>query len=161
CDAARTRPWWHSTAVAACLASQLVGCRTPQDTHYLGQADLQYYKQSATQVDYPDVDSAIAPAITYADRPPTIRDPLQLEAWEMTLEDALQLALNNSPVLRSRGAFKNPGNPLMANPERAASRFDVALQESNSSFFQRGVESALSAFDTQFKTSMDWGRDEN
>jgi len=156
------RPWWHSVVVAACLAGQVAGCRSPQarDLHYLGDADLQYYKNQATQIDYAHVHTAVEDEVQFSERPPTIRDPGAAEPWDLTLQDALQLALNNSKVLRTRGSFKSPANPLMVNPERVTSTFDPALQETNTNFFQKGIESALAAFDTQFKTSMKWGRDE-
>lgn len=143
------------------MAGQLLGCRTGRDVHYLGDAELQHYRQSATQIDYPHVHTEIDPAVHYAEKPPTIRDPYQCEVWELTLQDALQLALSNSTVLRTRGSFKSPANPLMTNTERATSKLDPALQETNTAYFQPGPEAALAAFDTQFKTSMKWGRDEN
>lgn len=155
-------PWWHSLLVATCIAGQLVGCRTPRagDLHYLGHADLQYYNHQATQIDFAHVHTTVENEVQFSERPPTIRDPGAAEPWDLTLQDALQLALNNSKILRTRGSFKSPVNPLMSNPERVVSTFDPALQETSTNFFQKGVESALAAFDTQFKTSMKWGRDE-
>jgi outer membrane protein TolC len=153
--------WWHTATVAACLAGQFAGCKTPREVHYLGEAELQHYQRSATQVDYAHVHTEIDPRIQFAEKPPTVRDPSMTEVWELTLPDAVQLALNSSTILRTRGSFKSPANPLMTNPDRVASKLDPALQETNATFIQRGPEAALSAFDTTFKTTMNWGRDES
>lgn len=152
---------WRSALVAACLAGQLTGCHTSKNLHYLGDADLSYYKQAATQIDYPHVHTETDSAAINTDAPPTVRDPSKQEVWDLTLQDALQIAMSNCRVLKSRGSFKSPVNPLLTNPERVASTLDPAIQETSANPFQPGVEEALSAFDAQFKTSMLWGRDES
>ncbi|MDZ4686014.1 MAG: TolC family protein [Planctomycetaceae bacterium] len=156
----RLRRWTRSAVIAACLGAQLSGCRGPKTLTYLGDADLQYYKQSATEIDYPHVHTETDPIAAFSERPPTVREPTKAEVWALPLQDALQLAINNNRVIKSRGAFKSPANPLMANPERVVSTYDPAIQETNAGPFQKGPEAALSQFDTQFKTSMNWGRDE-
>jgi outer membrane protein TolC len=157
-----TQPsWWRSVVVSACLGSQLCGCRSPQDISYLGEADLQYYKQTATAVAYPNTRTETNDFAEFTERPPTVRDPSTAEPWDMSLTEAIQLAINNNKVIRSRGTFKSPANPLMSNPERVASTFDPAIQETNAGFFQRGPEAALAAFDTSFRTSLSTGRNES
>lgn len=157
----RRKRLWRSLILGACLAGQIAGCRTPKQIHYFGEADLQYYKQSATQVDFAHVHTESDPAVTFSDAPPTVRDPSQQEVWDLSLQDALQMAVSHSKIMKARAAFKSPANPLMSNPDRVASSLDPALQESSSNPLKPGVEEALSAFDAQFKTSMKWGRDEN
>src|SRR5262245_56477881 len=73
---------WHGAVAVVCIVGQLLGCRTPRDVHYLGDTELQHYRQAATQVDYPHVHTDIEPAVYYAEKPPTIRDPFQGEVWE-------------------------------------------------------------------------------
>ncbi len=156
----RRKPLWRSAVVAACLAGQLTGCHNAKNLHYFGEADLQHYKQAATHVDYPSVHTETDPTTEFTAAPPTIRDPSTQEVWDLSLTDSIQFALNNNPIIKARGTFKSPANPLMSSPERVASKFDPAIQETNTNGFQPGVEQALSAFDTQFKTSMSWGRNE-
>lgn len=158
---ARRMPLWRSAVVAACLAGQITGCHNAKNLHYFGDADLQYYKQAVTQVDYPNVHTETEPTTEFTDAPPTIRDPSTQEVWELSLTDSIQYALNNSQIIKARGTFKSPANPLMSSPERVASKFDPAIQETNTNGIQPGIEQALSAFDTQFKTSMNWGRNES
>ncbi|MBI1348911.1 TolC family protein [bacterium] len=157
----RRKRLWRSVVLGACLAGQLTGCRTPKQIHYFGDADLQYYKQQATQVDFPHVHTESDPGVNFSDAPPTVRDPSQQEIWDLGLADAIQLAVTNNKIIKARAAFKSPANPLMSNPERVVSTLDPAIQESSANPLNPGVEEALSAFDAQFKTSMKWGRDEN
>ncbi|HET6422726.1 MAG TPA: TolC family protein [Planctomycetaceae bacterium] len=139
------------------MAGQLAGCHSPKQIKYLGDADLKYYKNTATEIAYPHVHEQIDPTLQYSERPATVRDPAKMPVYELPLSEALQLALNNSKVVRARGAFKSPANPLMTSPERVASSYDTAIQETSAGFFQRGPEAALSAFDAQFKTSVSTG----
>ncbi len=159
----RTR-WFPSTRAcrgwiaAACVMGQLVGCHSPKQVNYLGEASLKHYKQTATEIEYPHVHTEMDPLLQYTERPPTVRDPAEMPAFDLTLEDALQQALNNSKIIRARGTFRSPANPLLTSPDRIASNYDSAIQETNAGFFQRGPEAALSAFDAQFKTSVTSGR---
>lgn len=161
----RTR-WFPSSRAcrgwiaAACIAGQFVGCQSPKQVQYLGEAELKYYKQTATEIEYPHVHSNLDPTLEFSERPPTVRDPAQMPAFPLSLPDALQQALYNNKIIRARGTFKSPANPLMTGPDRVASNFDSAIQETNAGFFQRGPEAALSAFDAQFKTSVTTGRSE-
>jgi hypothetical protein len=118
------------------------------------------YRHWASQIDYPDVASPPPPLETFAAEPRRLRNPQKDEIWDMPLEQAIQIALSNSHIIRSSGQFLNPGNPLLTNPDFIASSLDPAIQESGVLFGQRGVEAALSEFDAQFTTSMIWGRDE-
>lgn len=135
----------------------MLGCHSPKQIQYLGDADLKHYKNTATEIAYPHVYEDVDPTLQYSDRPATVRDPSQMPAYDLPLSEALQLALNNSKVVRARATFKSPANPLMSSPERIASSYDTAIQETNAGFFQRGPEAALSAFDAQFKTSVTTG----
>ncbi len=162
CESRRSRKhrWWRSALAAVCACGQLAGCHNAKNVTYLGDEDLKYYKQAATEISYPHVHTEIDPAAHFTAAPPTVRDPSQQEIWNLSLQEALQLALDQSKIIKARGTFKSPANPLMVNPERVASRYDAAIQETNASPIQTGVENALAAFDTQFNTSMKWGRNE-
>ena len=41
---------------SALLTSALVGCRAPREVYYLGETDLQHYKNKSMAVEYPNVD---------------------------------------------------------------------------------------------------------
>nr|MDQ3332177.1 TolC family protein [Planctomycetota bacterium] len=127
--------------------------------HYLGDSDLEYYVDRATSVASPDVRTVAADNV--ASLPPhTINDRTRDAIRDVTLTEAIHLTLANSDVIRERGQFLSPTNPLLNNPEFVTSIYDPAIQEANIQFGSRGVEAALSDFDAQFSTQMIWGREE-
>ncbi len=143
----------------------IVGCVGSQDKplHYLGEASLQYYKDQATQIDYPISDEGVAEEVKLTERPRTIRDREKDDIWNITLQEALHIAIENSKVIRSTQILGQQGvaasNQLLSSPDNVSSVYDPAIQETGVLFFGRGVESALAAFDANFTTSMTWGRD--
>ena len=79
----------------------------------------------------------------------------------MSLFEVLHSALANNHVILEGSQFLSPFNTLMRNPNGAMTIYDPAIQETNVSSNQRGVEAALADFDAQLSTSLLWGRDEN
>ncbi len=147
-------------ATGACLLAILAGCaNNPPKLHYIGDADLNYYKEAATQVEYPHVFSDTIGDAMATDQPRTIEDRRKDEIWDLTLEEALHLALENNAVIRTSSEFRQRGG-VLANATNSPSVYDPAIQESGVLFGGRGVESALSAFDPTLNVSMNWGRDE-
>lgn len=118
------------------------------------------YRHWASQIEFPHVDRPPPPAEAFPEEPRRLRNPNKDEIWDLTLEQAIQIALANSHIIRSSGQFLSPANPLLNNPEFVPSSLDPAIQESGVLFGQRGIEAALSEFDAQFTTTMVWGRDE-
>jgi outer membrane protein TolC len=101
-----------------------------------------------------------APDLLAAGEPHRVLRAGNEEYWDAPLADILQFALANVAVIRDRGQFLSPSNPLLAAPETVPSGFDPALQEFGGPFGGRGVEAALADFDASFAAAMLWGRDE-
>jgi outer membrane protein TolC len=139
------------------MIAVLCGCSlTQKPVTYVGHADLQYYKGLATKIDYancPDPDNPVAYA---SQEPRRIRHMRKDRIWDLTLSEALHIALKNNKIIRTREQINFPRNPLVQNPDQIPSIFDPALQETGVLFGQRGVEAALSDFDAQFSTSLEW-----
>ncbi|MFN9968841.1 MAG: TolC family protein, partial [Phycisphaerae bacterium] len=57
--------------------------------------------------------------------------------------------------------FGSPGNPILANPGRASSVYDSAIQETSFLFGNRGPEAALADFDALLTQNLQWGRAED
>ncbi len=93
--------------------------------------------------------------------PPPLREPTDDELRDLTLAEAIHLALNNSDVIRVDGEFLSPRSNLLQDASRSASIFDVGLQDSGFLFGRRGEEAASADFAPQLSTSMSWRRDEN
>ncbi len=127
---------------------------------YLGDDDVRYYKDVAEEIDYPALDCPTPAELSFSEEPHTVNNQERDEPWDMTIEEAVQLALQNSEIVRSAGQFLVPGNSLFTSADRNPSVFDPAIQETGVLFGGRGVEAALSEFDANFTTRMVWGRDE-
>ena len=63
-------------------------------------------------------------------------------------------------MIRAKSTFGSSGNSILSNPDRTPSVYDPSIQSTGVLFGGRGVEAALSAFDTNFTTQMTWGRNE-
>lgn len=141
---------------AILLSAAMVGCRTPKTLHYFGDAELTYYKDRALNVEYAAVDQETPSEVVYSDRPRTVKDREQDEIWDLTLQEAIHLAIANNKMIRSQAGSAQ----MLANPTNFPSVYDPALRATGFLFGNRGVEAALSDFDATFSTSMTWGRNE-
>ena len=147
-------------ATGSLLGTSLLGCASDPELKYLGgDKELSYYQTAATTIDYPAVDTQTAPEAAYAKRPRTVLDRENEEIWSLPLNEAIQLAIQNNSVIRSRSNFGVPSAILSAG-DNSRSVYDPAIQESGVLFGGRGVSAALSAFDAQLSSSMIWGRNE-
>ena len=71
----------------------------------------------------------------------------------MSRDDVIQIALQNSTFIRTRGDFLSPSNTLLANPLQSPSAYDVLMQTSG----RQSVEAALADFDLQLASGIQWG----
>lgn len=150
------QPWKWTTLVLG--GGLLVGCSTSEKKlSYLGEADLEHYKDVVTSIDYPAVNSETPDEVSYSDEPRRIRKPRKDEVWNLGLEEAVHTALANNEVIRDNGQFLSTSNRLLTNPDFVQSVYDPALQDSSTLFGQNGVEAALSEFDAQFTTNLLYG----
>jgi hypothetical protein len=146
------------------LGLLLAGGCAPTQPYYFGEkTDLSHYIGMATKIETPDVKQAsLAEA---ADPPP----PLSLSnskftMWDLSLEDAIHITLQNSKVMRtlggrfsttggSRPQVSDPSTVLQTSPSSVETVYEPALAESNPT---AGVEGALSVFDAQLASSFTW-----
>lgn len=139
-----------------------VGCvGTDTELRYAGKADVQYYKDVATQVDYADVQSNTAHQAQQTEEPRTLRNRRKDKPLKMTLMQAVHTALANNKIIRDNGSFLTRGTSVLNNADNTPSVYDSAIQQTGVLFGRRGVEAALAEFDTTFATSMLWGRSED
>ena len=145
--------------LAVCLL--LPGCRAEDGLLlYLGRGRAAEYIQHASQITYPDLELPISEDVHFHVEPRTIRRLEQEEIWDLSLSECLFITLNNSEVIRNSASFLSPQNPILANPGFVPTIYDPAIQASGVLFGQRGVEAALSDFDTQFTTQLMFGNNE-
>ena len=152
--------------MAMVVLAALAGCQ-PQQPFYLKHVDcdLAHYKGVATEIEYPDVDADTAGRRrpTPSGRSRWSTTTRRTSVWDLTLEEAMQIALKNNKVMQStrRRRFKGaPTSCSAASPTRNSipTIYDPALAESDP---RSGTEAALSAFDAQFSQQPDVGTDEH
>jgi len=147
-----------------------VGCRPQQPFYFFEDGDLSHYLGMATDIEYPDVETAALEEVEGTLPPLTLDNSEPTDIWDLTLEEAVHNALVNSKVMRTLGAqvgfssgaasfasssasLGTAPDSLTRLPESVSTIYDPALVESNPRY---GTEAALAAFDTQFSTSMFW-----
>ena len=135
---------WEGIAVILAAA----GC-SMQPTKPIVDASLHqaaHYKQVALEMEYPNEPVPERKDDFASFAPHVIREgPPQY--WDLKLEEALQLALMNSPVLRDLGG------QVLTNPQIVRTIQGPAITETDPNF---GVEAALSQFDADFSATGNW-----
>lgn len=151
-----------SVVYALLFVISIGGClKMDRTLHYLGDSELEYYKQVAQEIDEPCVDESPASNAAETDQPRTLQNRRRDEVRDMSLMEAIHTALANNRIIRSGNSFLSSGNSLYTNANNTSSIYDPSIQESGVLFGGRGLEAALSDFDTTFSTTMLWGRSEN
>jgi hypothetical protein len=124
------------------IMATMPACRV-RNPEYCIQEDLAHYVEAATNIEYPEVSACDDDVHAVPPAPFQISDFEQAEFRDLTLQDAVQIALANSPVLRDLGGT------VLRTPSTVRTAFDPAVIETDPRF---GIEAALSAFDTDFNT---------
>jgi outer membrane protein TolC len=158
----------------------MTGCHPTQPFYLRETGDLSYYLDQATEIEYPDVDTARLAEVEHSQQPLNVADPDFDQFWDLTLEEAVSTTMQNSKVVRNLGAVTQLGfaDGLVNRTAASSTVYDAALTESNTlggprgvdrsngSLFlgelqtqatQQGVEDALSEFDAQFFSSLNYG----
>ncbi|GHT34233.1 hypothetical protein FACS189427_01160 [Planctomycetales bacterium] len=145
----------------AVILAYFTGCQ-PQQPFYLTEKG--HYQQQlitkATKIDYPDVDLPSNQEVCDSKAPLTLDNPNPEHFWDLTLEEAVQIALKNSRIVRtlngvnfSKAGVSGIAGSLLSSPNSIGSVYDPALAESDPRY---GIEAALSAFDGQLQTGANW-----
>ena len=151
-------------SAAACVSLFLSGCSTTQkvvsrDLQWAdGNKQTQWYKDHNTAIEHPLIDNETAEAVQVTEEPRSLQRRAEDEVREMTLDEAILLALQNNKTVET-SAVGGVGQTFVLNsPDQITSVYDSAIQETGVLFGRRGMEAALADFDTRFSTSMNWGR---
>jgi outer membrane protein TolC len=134
-----------------------VGCATSEKKiTYIGSPGPADYKDTVLSIEGPDDPATIDPAWVVSP-PRTAADRTHDQIWDLSLMEAIHLALINNRVARTRNDFQSPSNQILFNPDGVASNMDPAIRETGFLFGNRGVESALSAFDPLLQGALTFG----
>jgi outer membrane protein TolC len=125
-------------AVSGCLAQK-------SEWSFHRHDDLAHYRTVATDIEYPTVPVSRPEDIGGDCLPHSLNDAGNVQYWDLTLQEALQLAMQHSQVIRDLGGV------VLRTPDSAHTYFDPAVVETDPQF---GVQAALSAFDATLAASM-------
>ena len=153
---------WQKILSAFLAGSLLTGCASVdwgdnKKVKFVGKdRPLEEYEEKSTAIEYPNVQTETSEAVAFSQKPRMLGDRSHDEIWDMTIAEAIHLALKNNKMVRTRNDFLSTGAQVFTNPDAISSIYDPAIRESGILFGGRGVESALAAFDTQLTTKMLW-----
>ena len=125
------------------------GCQWGNHNNFQGKTD-KYFEALATTIEYPaespctlnNNDASLA-----APPPLTLLDAENPEYWNLSLAEVIEIALENSQVLRELGGA------VVRAPDATRTTYDAAIAETDPRF---GMEAALSDFDAQLQSSVFW-----
>jgi outer membrane protein TolC len=121
------------------------GCRLREPAAFKSCGD-ECYRTIATEIEYPQIQQCCATQPEWAAvEPLTLTNPSEIQYWNLTLQETVQIALMESKVIRDLG-----GTVLRA-PAQIETLWDPAVVETDPRF---GMDAALSAFDAQLSSSV-------
>lgn len=128
------------------LTSLAIPCLLTSCKHHETAVDQSStYLPAATSIETPELDFAVSEESHTAIRPVSLSSEAPSEFRDMTLQEAVQVALANSKV------FRDLGGVVLQSPSSARTTMDTAILETDPRF---GPQAALSAFDATFAASM-------
>ncbi len=152
------RELWKKVVSLALAGSMIPGCAsTTQKIDYVGEAQLSDYKDHVMEIEHPVLDEPTPDVVAATQKPRKLGDRSKDEIWDLSLAEAIHLALVNNKILRVRGDFRTAGSQVLANGTTVPSVFDPAIQDSGVLLGTKGVEAALSQFDPTFNAQALWG----
>lgn len=162
CQQLRNRRFWKNLVSLALVGAMLPGCSGPdKKLTYIGDPAPLDFHDHVMEIDHPDVDEPTPDVVAATKRPRKLGDRNRDEIWDLSLAEAMHLALTNSKILRVRGDYRSTGSQVLANPDAVPAVFDPAIRDSGVLFGGRGVEAALSLFDPVFNTQTVWGSNDS
>jgi outer membrane protein TolC len=133
------------STVAGCSIAQLI----PDGKH---DTKKSYRADHGLSIQYPEVKQCETPPLLKAQQttlPLTMQDPADLPTVELSLQDAVNLAVTQSLVLRTVGGSQD----VRVATQGTVTVYDPAITASSLQF---GSEAALSAFDAQYAQQLFW-----
>ncbi len=175
----------HSLVWLLILTITATGCFPTQPMYLRDRGDMSYYVEKATAIEYPDLATASLDEVTQAQPPITVIDTDFNQFYDLSLEECVSMALQNTKVIRGfgtptlQGTRVSPGLDNLTNsPRSPGTLYNIAIRETEPGFIGTpgqisppgsintntgldsniGVEAALADFDAQWTTNMFWTR---
>jgi len=150
CISRKTLRGW---IVKGCLGSvMLTGCHPVDRFHaWRDSKNVSYYQEFVTRIEQPVETACMDSQIAETLNPFAVENPADLPAMELGLQDAIQMALQNSEVLR------NIGGTVVSGPQGSPTQIDPALTDLNP---LGGTQAALAAFDATVSSQLFWQKND-
>lgn len=172
-------------AVVYTMVSLIVftGCQPGRPIYLHERGDLQYYVDQQVDIRYADTDVGLLEETTQALPPLTLRDQEITSFMDLTLEDAVNIAMKNTKTIRATGRpvlvglqqIQGTNVDVIGNPD-VPTIYDVGIRETEPSTLfipgqiasaellstnstldtNQGVEAALAEFDAHVSSSLFW-----
>ena len=150
----------RQNSILACLALVLTivpGCRfgkTAAEHALVSQAPVTYVSHESAPATVEFVAAEVnSPDFSMTDvAPRTSNGDLPNEFWQLTLDEAIAIAMQDTKVLRSLGAT------AVQNPQGAAGKFDPTIQSTDPIF---GIQAALANFDANVNSNLLYSRNDD
>ncbi len=144
---------YRRTRIACSLlvvATSMVGCHSVNVGEFqpIGDPAAEHFDLVSSQIEYPALNGcsqAECDTTIESLAPRTVSSSQPAEYHDVRLAEVVQMGLANSDVLRDVGAT------VVQSPETTRTQYDPAIVETDPA---SGIESALSAFDAQWTTSL-------
>lgn len=132
-----SRPFQTAVAFLLIALTVCTGCHPTQPFFASQDSDLSHYMDKATQIEYPDVDTATLADAKDTKEPLTVSNPEFDSIWDVSLEECIGITLKNSKIIRNLGGVTPYGlaDALVGRwgTSPGSSVYDAALQETQTS----------------------------
>lgn len=175
-------PLYRAVVYTTVLMTAFTGCQ-PGRPFYVGdRGDLQYYVDEQVDIRYADTDVGLLEESVQALPPRTLHDREITAFWDLTLEEAVNIALKNTKTIRATGRptqvgfnIQGTSSSLIDNPD-APTIYEVGIRETEPGSLpvpgqitspqllatnttldsNQGTEAALAEFDAHVASSLFW-----
>ena len=135
------------------------GCTGPSLTvsdlqYVIDPVETEHRKDHYTAIEYPLIDNETSPVVTSAIEPRSLARRQEDQVRDFSLQDAIFTALSQNRVIESSALGGIGAARVLTAPQSVPSVYDSAIQETGVLFGRRGLEAALSDFDTRWGTQV-------
>lgn len=157
------QPYFRLIFCISLVSVVMTGCATQKAT----VCDLDYcddiegihdFRNRTATISYPCLDNQTAEAVASSIEPRNLKRRVDDAHRPISLDQALQMALSQNKIIETSALGGVGAKAVLQNPQLATSVYDPAIQASGVLFGRRSVEAALADFDTNFTSSISYGR---
>ncbi len=152
----------HRLILAGAISTSMMlsGCsmhrkKQPGELQYWdGDKPITSYRDHNTAIEHAALDNITAHAVQISSEPRNLQRNVDDEVREITLHEMMLAALSHNEIIETTALGGVGSKVVLTNPAGVASVYDSAIQETGILFGRRGMDAALSDFDTRLNSSL-------